>query len=193
MKPTKIVSNDAGILAASNRLCTRDHEHITIQGAITRGSENYPWPFAVAIADVMMGTTTPSKDIPTAADDVLEVVGNVTYRLDQAGTIQTYARQQINLLYTRPLGKLGVAAGPARCRGRQRGVVQQFSEELRSHGHRHLGGRERVRHQPDLELVAPKVLSTQGASARDLRLGGRSAVDCVGLGLRVCLAVRRSW
>lgn len=93
-KPTKIVSNNERILAATALVCTRDHVHETIQGSLTRMSENYPWALAVAVADVIMGTTTAKADIPTAADDVLEVCGNITYRLDQAGTNQT-GRQQL--------------------------------------------------------------------------------------------------
>jgi hypothetical protein len=52
------------------------------QGANRRClSEHYPWHLAVAIADVIMNTRT--GDVPTAEDDVLDVCGDVTYRLDQ--------------------------------------------------------------------------------------------------------------
>jgi hypothetical protein len=84
MKPTEVVSNHEGILQNVHRLCSHDHEHETIQGNVTRMSENYPWALGCAIADAVMGTTTEPHEIPTEEDDIMGVCGEITYRLDQA-------------------------------------------------------------------------------------------------------------
>jgi hypothetical protein len=54
-KPTAIVSSCDRVINEMSKVCMKDHAHTVCEGAKTRGSENYPWAMARAIASAIMG------------------------------------------------------------------------------------------------------------------------------------------